>query len=60
MTTDTEAYADPAVARDELANEHRDRARAALPGDAVVALAEALLALEARIDELAVHVARLE
>lgn len=64
MTTETAEYADPAVARDEIANAHRDQALEALEDvydhKAYVAVTQALLALEARLEELCVHVSRLE
>jgi hypothetical protein len=54
---------DPAGERDAQACRHRERALAALgdPADrrGFVAVAEALLALEARLDEVACYLARL-
>ena len=55
-------YAEPGAEQDELANHHRERAVAALEDRrdrGYVAIAEALLALEARLDELACYVSRL-
>ena len=57
---DYAADTDPAAVCDERACEHRARALAHLNGlDVEVALVYAVLALESRIDELAVYVARL-
>jgi hypothetical protein len=56
---DLEAYdAAPGVEQDERAHDHRRRALEALDGgDAQVALVQAVLALEARVDELTYWIA---
>lgn len=54
-----ERQPEPGVAQDERANEHRARALDALDADsAFVAIAEALFAVEARLDELTTYVAQ--
>ena len=57
-----EAYADPVAVADERATRHGRIAKEMVqrdPEGPLVALTQAVLALEARLDELAGHVARL-
>lgn len=50
---------DPAEERDELACRHREAAVQAVSDDHAAAVTHALLAIEARLDELAVHLSRI-
>ena len=60
MSLQSADYAEPGVEEDERACHHREQALQALDdGDRARAVVEALLAIEARVDELAVWVARL-
>jgi hypothetical protein len=55
------AYADPAEQAGERAQQHAQAARGALhDADDLRAVAQALLALEARVEELCCYVARLD